>query len=161
MEIFVQDLYHFAREIITAHDCKTFDTGAQILTSVQCLKQVYMPIMQMGPSQFDQLMQLNATHSTPALSFLLAQFHQQTNSQRPPSASASRTISASTTRRRTSSRATGHVRHLCPAAPRSRCRRSPPPTTTGLLRKSLSSRSYLRQARTRTSHDPPRPFCNY
>ncbi|KAJ1617654.1 hypothetical protein T492DRAFT_893331 [Pavlovales sp. CCMP2436] len=72
MEIFVQDLYHFAREIITAHDCKTFDTGAQILTSVQCLKQVYMPIMQMGPSQFDQLMQLNATHSTPALSFLLA-----------------------------------------------------------------------------------------
>mmetsp|Transcript_3516 Transcript_3516/g.8732 ORF Transcript_3516/g.8732 Transcript_3516/m.8732 type:complete len:127 (+) Transcript_3516:700-1080(+) len=82
MEIFVQDLYHFAREIITAHDCKTFDTGAQILTSVQRLKQVfYTPIMQMDPSQFDQLMQLNPVHSTSALSFLVAQFHQQTLDQ--------------------------------------------------------------------------------
>jgi len=55
------------------HDSASSTSGAQILSAVHHLKQLYEPLLDLDPAAFEQIIQLSSITSTPSLHFLLAQ----------------------------------------------------------------------------------------
>ncbi|KAJ1627280.1 hypothetical protein T492DRAFT_876945 [Pavlovales sp. CCMP2436] len=70
VEAHVGDLYKFATAVVSMHDSASSTSGAQILSAVHHLKQLYEPHLDLDPAAFEQIIQLSLI--TPISSLLNA-----------------------------------------------------------------------------------------